>query len=178
MNQLVSIKSEVKSEQKNIPKVFSYVVRGFQAERVYMKLKNNAKLLDVSVKQRTLKRSHVSALVDKNATIATVKRASRETVEREANLNKDVRVAMKNANSNERLAEDINKKAYDMSRHVQYLKDELEYSRDKVNCLQVEVVNIQGLKRPVELRSGHLDREILEIKVETKVRICLSSVSH
>ena len=50
-----------------------------------------------------------------------------------------------------------------MARHVQYLKDNLEDSRDKANCLQVEVVNLQGLKRHVELRAGHLDREILEI---------------
>ena len=80
--------------------------------------------------------------MDKNTTIATVKRASIETLEREANLNKDIRVAMKNANSNEKLAEDKNNKAYDMARHVQYLKYEMEYSRDRANFLQVEVVNI------------------------------------
>ena len=47
-----------------------------------MKLKNNAKLLDMAVKQRNMKRSHASEIVDTNATIATVKRASKETVER------------------------------------------------------------------------------------------------
>ena len=47
-----------------------------------------------------------------------MKRASRETVEREGKLTKDVRVAMKNANSNEELAEDRKKKEYDMVRHV------------------------------------------------------------
>ena len=86
-------------------------------------------------------------------------------------MTKDVRVATKNADSNEKSAEDRKKKAYDMARHVQYLKDEIEDSRDKSNCLQVEVVNIQGLKRSVELRSGNFDREILEIKVEMKVQI-------
>ena len=65
-----------------------------------MKIKNNAKLLDMAVKQRTLNISHASALLDKNATVVSVKRASRETVEREAKLTKDVRMAMKNANSN------------------------------------------------------------------------------
>ena len=171
MNQLVSLKSEVKSEQKNIPKVVSAVVREFQAETVAIKLDNNDKLLDMAIKQRTLKRSHASALVDKNVIIATVKRVSRETVEREDKLTKDVRVATKNANSNEKSAEDRKKKSYDMARHVQYLKDEIEDSRDKSNCLQVEVVNLQGLKRSVELRSGNLDREILEIKVEMKIQI-------
>ena len=116
--------------------------------------------------------------MDRNSTIATVKRASRETVDREANLKKDVMVAMKNSNSNKKLAEDRKNKAYDMARHVQYLKYELEDSRDKENCLEVEVVDLQGLKRYVELRTGHLDRELLEIKVEMKVKICLSSVSH
>ena len=86
-------------------------------------------------------------------------------------MKKDVRVALKNNNFNDKLADD-------MARHIQYLKDELEYSRDKANCLQVEVVNLQGLKWSVELRAGHLDREILYIKVEMKVRLCLSSVSH
>ena len=60
MNKLVYLKSEVNSEQKNTPKVVSDVVREFQAETVAMKLKNNAKLLDMAVKQRTLKRSHAS----------------------------------------------------------------------------------------------------------------------
>ena len=76
----------------------------------------------MAVTQQTLKRSHASALVDNNYIIDTVKRASRETVEREAKLTKDVRVAMKNTKSNEKSAEDINKKAYEMSRNVQYLK--------------------------------------------------------
>ena len=58
-----------------------------------------------------------------------------------------------------------------MARHVQYFKDELEDSRDKANCLKVE-------KQSVELRIGHLYREILDIKMEMKVQICLSSVSH
>ena len=49
----------------------------------------------MSVKQRNLKRSYSSELVDKNVTIATVKRASINTVEREANLKKDVRVEVK-----------------------------------------------------------------------------------
>ena len=62
-----------------------------------MKLENNVKLLDMAVKQQTLKRSHASALVDKNVTIDTVKRASSETLERGANLKKDVRVETKNA---------------------------------------------------------------------------------
>ena len=73
----------------------------------------------------------------KNFAIVKVKRASRETVDREAYLKKDVRVAIKNSNSNKKLAEDRNKKAYYMARRVQYLKDELEDSRDKSNCLQV-----------------------------------------
>ena len=60
-----------------------------------IKLKNNDKLLEMAVKHRTLKRSHASALVDKNVIISTVKRASRETVEGEAKLTKDVRVATK-----------------------------------------------------------------------------------
>ena len=60
-----------------------------------------------------------------NAAIATVKRAPRKTVEREDKLTKYVSVEMKNANSNEKLSEDRNKKAYGMARHVQYLKDEL-----------------------------------------------------
>ena len=93
---------------------------------VAMKLKNNSKLLDMSVKQRTLNRLHASALLDKNVTIATVKKASRERVEREANLKKGIRVANKNAKSNKILSEDRNKKAYDMARHVQYIKDDLE----------------------------------------------------
>ena len=97
-------------------------------------------------------------------------------MERGANLKKDVRSAMKNANSNDKLSEERKKKAYDTARHVQYIKYELEYPRDKANCLQVEVVNIQGLKRYVELISGHLDRELLDIKAEMKVHICLSSV--
>ena len=146
-------------------------MRKFQAETVAIKLENNDKLLDMAIKQRTLKRSHASALVDKNVIIATVKRVSRETVEREAKLTKDVRVAMKNTNSNEKSAEDRKKKAYDMARHVQYLKDDMEGSRDKSNCLQVKVVNLLGLKRSIELRSGNLDREFLEIKVEMKVQI-------
>ena len=116
-----------------------------------MKLENNAKLLDIPVNQRTLKISHASAQVDKNVTIATVKKASRERVEREANLKKDVRVAIKNSNSNEKLAEDRKKKAYDMARHVQYIKDELECSRGKANFFKVD-------KRSVELRIGHLGR--------------------
>ena len=45
-----------------------------------------------------------------------------------------------------------------MARDVQYLEDELEDSIDKANCLQVEVVNIQGLKRSAELRAGNLYR--------------------
>ena len=49
MNKLVSLKSEVKSEQKNTPKVVSAVVRKFQAEAVVMNLNNNAKLLDMAV---------------------------------------------------------------------------------------------------------------------------------
>ena len=93
-------------------------------------------------------------------------------------MKKDVRVAMKNSNSNEKLSEDRKKIIYNMARHVQYLKDDLEYSRDKANCLQVEVVNLQRMKRSVELRTGRLDRKLLEIKVEMKVTICLSSVSH
>ena len=116
-----------------------------------MKLENNAKLLDMSVKQRTLKISHASALVDKNVTIATVKRVSRETVEKEGNSKKYVRVAIKNDKSNKKLAEDRKKKAYYMARHVHYIKDDLEDSRDKANCLQVE-------KWSVELRMVHLDR--------------------
>ena len=51
-----------------------------------------------------------------------------------------------------------------MARHVQYLKDGLEDLRDKPNCLQVEVVNLQGLKRSVELIAGNLDRDLLEIQ--------------
>ena len=51
-------------------------------------------------------------------------------------------------------------------------------SRDKANCLQVEGGNLQGLKRSVELIADNLDREHLEIKVEMKVQICLSSVPH
>ena len=106
--------------------------------------------------------------MDKNVIIPIVKRVSRETVEREAKLTKDVRVAMKNTNSNEKSAEDRKKKAYDMARHVQYLKDDMESSRDKSNCIQVKVVNLQGLNRSVESRAGNLDREFLEIKVEIK----------
>ena len=56
------------------------MVREFQAETVAMKIDNNAKLLDTSVNQRTLKISHDPELVDKNSTIATVEEASRETV--------------------------------------------------------------------------------------------------
>ena len=100
MNQVVSFKSEVKSEQNNTLKVVSSGVREIQAETVAMKLEKNDKLLDMSVKQRTLKISHASAVVDKNVTIYTVKRASRETVHWEAKLTKDIRVAMKNTNSN------------------------------------------------------------------------------
>ena len=58
-----------------------------------------------------------------------------------------------------------------MSRHVQYIKDDLENSIDKVNSLQVK-------KRSFELIIGHLDREILDIKVNIKVQIYLSSVSN
>ena len=58
-----------------------------------------------------------------------------------------------------------------MAKHIHYIKDELEYSIDKANCLQVD-------KWYVEFRICHLDRELLEIKVEMKVQICLSSVSH
>ena len=116
---LVYLKSEVKSEQKNNAKVVSAVVREFQAETVAMKLENNNKILKTAVNQQTLKISHVSALVDKNAaTRATVKRASRETVERKDKTTKDVRVAMKNANSNKKLPEDRKKNTYDMARHV------------------------------------------------------------
>ena len=151
MNQLVSLKSEVNLEQNNIPKVVSAMVREFQAETVAMKLDKNAKLLDMVVKQRTLKTSHASELVDKNNTITTVKRASRETVEREAKLTKDVRVATEISNSNRKLVQDRKKKAYGMARNVQYLKDELEDSRDKAKCFQAEVVNLLGLKPFVEL---------------------------
>ena len=56
-----------------------------------------------------------------------------------------------------------------MSRHVQYLKDEMGDSRDKAKSLQVEFVNLQGSKRSVELRLGNWDRELLEIKMEMKV---------
>ena len=143
-----------------------------------MNIEKNYKLLYMAVKKRTLKRSHASALVDKNATKATVKRASREIVNKEDKLTKYVRVAMKNANSNRKLSQDRKKKAYDMDRHIQYLKDELKDPRDKANCLQVEVINLQGLKQYVELIAGNLDRELLDIKVDMKVRICLSSVPH
>ena len=125
MNQLVSLKSEVKLEQKYTPKVVSAVVREFQVETVATKLEKNAKLIDMADKQQILNRSHASALVDNNSTIATVKRASRETVEREDKLMKGVRVEMKNVNSNNKLAEDRKKKACDLARHIQYLKDEL-----------------------------------------------------
>ena len=91
---------------------------------------------------------------------------------------KNVRVAMKKASSNNKLSEDRKKKLYDMARNVQYIKYELEDSRDKAKCLQVIVLNLHGLKSSVELRSGNLDREILEIRVEMKVQICLYSVSH
>ena len=91
-----------------------------------MKLENNAKLIDMVVKQQALKISHTSALVDKNVTIATVKRASRNTVERGASLKKGVRVAIQNAKSNDKLAEDRKKRSYDMARHVRYIKDNLE----------------------------------------------------
>ena len=90
-----------------------------------MKLENNTNLIDMAVKHQTLKISNSSALVDKNSTINTVERASRETVERGANLKKDVSVAIKNNNSNKKLYGDGKKKAYDMARHVQYLKDKL-----------------------------------------------------
>ena len=83
-----------------------------------MKLENNTKILEMAVNQQTLKISHASALVDKNATRATVKRASRETVERKDKMTKDVRVAMKNANSNKKLPEDRKKNSYEMARHV------------------------------------------------------------
>ena len=178
MNQTVSLNSEVKSEQKNTPKVVSAVVREFQAETVAMKLEDNVKLLDMAFKQRTLKISHALALVDNNSTISTVKRASRETAEREAKLMKDVRMAMKNANSNRKLSEDRKKKVYDMTRNVKYFKYVLEDSRDKANCLQTEVVNLQGLKQSVESRARNLDSELLDIKAEMKIQICLSSVLH
>ena len=93
-------------------------MREFQAETLSMKLKNNAKLLDMAVKQRTLKRSYASALVDNNATIATMKSASRKTAERKSKLTKNVRVAMKNVNSIYKLAEDRKEKAYDMAIQV------------------------------------------------------------
>ena len=109
----------------------------------------------MAVKHQTVNRANKSALVDKNVIIATVKRASRETGEREDKLTKDVRVATKNANSNDKSAEDRKKKAYDTDRHFQYLKDEMEDSRDKSNYLQVEVVNIQVLKRSIELIAGN-----------------------
>ena len=125
----------------------------------------------MAVKQRNLKISHASEIVDKNVIITTVKRASRETVDREAKSRKDVRVAMKNTKSKEKSYEDRKKKVYDMARHVWYLKDEMKDSRDKANCIQVEVVNIRVLKRSVELRAGNLDREFLEIKVEMKAQI-------
>ena len=127
----------MKPEHKNTLKVVSVVVREFQSETVAINPENNTKLIYMVVKQLTMKRSHASTLVDKNATIATVKRDSRETVERVCNLNKDVRLAMKNANSKEKLDEYKKKKAYDMSIHVQFLKDDMEDSRDKVNFLQV-----------------------------------------
>ena len=79
----------------------------------------------MAVKQRVLKISHASVVVDKNATIDTVKRASRDIEERADNFKKDVRAAMKNSNSNKKLAEDRKKEPYYMSRHVQYLKGEL-----------------------------------------------------
>ena len=79
-------------------------------------------------------------------------------------MTNDVRVVMENANSNDKLVEDRKKKAYDMARYVQYFKHKLEDSRDKANCLQVEVVNLQGLKRSVEFRAGNLDRELLGIE--------------
>ena len=40
-----------------------------------MKLKNNANILDMAVKHLTLKISHASALVYKNVTTSTMKRA-------------------------------------------------------------------------------------------------------
>ena len=92
INQLVYLKSEVKSEQKNTPKLVSTVVKEFQAETVSMMFKNSANLLDMAIKQRTLKIFHTSAIVDKNATVATVNRALRETVGRETKLMKDIRV--------------------------------------------------------------------------------------
>ena len=82
------------------------MVREFQAETVAMKIENNTNLIDMAVKHQTLKISNSSALVDKNSTINPVERDSRETVEREAKLTKDVRVAMKNYNYNEKLAEE------------------------------------------------------------------------
>ena len=66
-----------------------------------MNLKNNSKLLEMAVNQQTLKISHELVLVDKNATIATIKRALRETVLRKDKFKKDVRMAIKNDNSNE-----------------------------------------------------------------------------
>ena len=45
-----------------------------------MNLENNAKRLDMVIRQRNLKISYVSALADKNVTTATVKKASIETV--------------------------------------------------------------------------------------------------
>ena len=77
------------------------MVREFHAEMVAMNLKNNSKLLEMAVNQQTLKISHELVLVDKNATIATIKRALRETVLRKDKFKKDVRVAIKNDNSNE-----------------------------------------------------------------------------
>ena len=60
-----------------------------------MKLENNVKILGMAVKQRTLKISHASALVDKNANIYTLKKELRETVKKYPNLKKYVMVAMK-----------------------------------------------------------------------------------
>ena len=51
MNQLVSLKSEVKSEQENTPKVVPAVVREFQADTVAMNLNNNAKIIYMSANQ-------------------------------------------------------------------------------------------------------------------------------
>ena len=45
-----------------------------------------------------------------------------------------------------------------MARHIHYLKDDLEDSRYNANFLQVEVVNLQGLKRSVWLKAGNLDK--------------------
>ena len=91
----------------------------------------------MAVKQRVLKISHASVVVDKNATIDTVKRASRDTEKRADNFKKDVRAAMKNSNSNNKLAEDRKKGAIF---HVQ-------------TC-SVSQRRAVGFKRKSELSSG------------------------